>query len=102
MAEVEVWCRVTVVASDGSEVARHALSGAGRPDLAAVDHLARMALDARRLGAIVVLVDPAPDLVSLLDLAGLGIEVEGQAELGEEPLGVEEVEEELHPDDAPG
>jgi hypothetical protein len=102
MGEVELWCRVTVVASDGSELARHVLGGTGRPDLEAVDDIARTVLDARRLGAAVVLVDAARDLVALLDLAGLGVEVEGQTERGEEPLGIEEGQEELHPHDPAG
>jgi hypothetical protein len=105
MADVELWCRITLVGSDGSELACHALCGPGRPDMDTVDSIARAALTARRLGATVLLADVSPDLASLLDLAslrdldGLVVEVEGQAERGEEALGLEEVEEELHPDD---
>ncbi len=50
MAEVELWCRITVVGSDGSELACHALRGPGHPDLAAVDDVARAALYAHRRG----------------------------------------------------
>ena len=101
-----LWCRVTVVGPDGTEVLRRALLGPGRPDLATVDDVARLALHAARLGGALSITDLSPDLRELLDLAGLPaervvVEVEGQTEGGEEALGVEEVEEELHPDDPP-
>jgi hypothetical protein len=95
----ELWCRVTVVAADGTQVAGSTLRGPGQPDLRTVDVLARLALDARRLDARVVLAEVTPALVELLALAGLVVEVAGEAERREQALGVEEVEEELHPDD---
>ena len=70
------------------------------PDMATVDALARLALRARRLGCAVTLRDPSMELLELLGLAGLGevlpcaadsgLEVIGQPEEREEPLGVEE------------
>ena len=77
----------------------HELGGPGLPDLGAVDDVARLALLAGRLGGRIVLSDVSPAMRSLLELAGLGVEVEGEAEGGEEPLGVEEGQEELHPGD---
>ncbi|HVN51819.1 MAG TPA: hypothetical protein VMT43_10325 [Acidimicrobiales bacterium] len=78
---------------------RSVLRGPGTPDLATVDDVARLALRAARLGGVLAITDLSPDLEELLDLAGLGVEVQWQPEGGEEALGVEEVEEELHPDD---
>ncbi|MFF4502245.1 STAS domain-containing protein [Streptomyces sp. NPDC001401] len=62
----------------------------GPPGLGAVDLLARLELAARRAGGRIRLRDPAPSLHALLDLVGLRIEVEGQAEQREPPLRVEE------------
>jgi ABC-type transporter Mla MlaB component len=69
-------------------------------DMATVDALARLALRARRMGCAVTLRDPSTELLELVGLAGLGevlpcaavsdVEVIGQAEEREEPLGVEE------------
>jgi hypothetical protein len=88
MTDVQVWCRVTIVGPDGSQLSRRALEGPGNPDVGTVDELARLALLARRLGGGVVLADVSPTLGALLDLAGLRFEVKGQVEGGEEPLGV--------------
>jgi ABC-type transporter Mla MlaB component len=69
-------------------------------DMATVDALARLALRARRMGCAVSLRDPSTELLELVGLAGLGevlpcasasgVEVVGQSEQREEPLGVEE------------
>jgi ABC-type transporter Mla MlaB component len=69
-------------------------------DMATVDALARLALRARRMGCAVSLRDPSTELLELVGLAGLGevlpcapgsgVEVVGQSEEREEPLGVEE------------
>ena len=69
-------------------------------DMATVDALARLALRARRMGCAVSLRDPSTELLELVGLAGLGevlpcatdsgLEVIGQPEEREEPLGVEE------------
>jgi hypothetical protein len=96
---VTLWCRVLIVGADHTTLARHQLGGPGPPDLGAVDDVARLALLARRLGGRIILSDVTPALCALLELAGLRVEVEGQAEAGEEPVRVEEGQEELHPGD---
>lgn len=42
-----------------------------------------------------------PEMTELLDLAGLGVEVQRQAERGKEPLGIEGMEEEGELGDPP-
>ncbi|MEV5956929.1 STAS domain-containing protein [Streptomyces sp. NPDC051987] len=66
------------------------VGGLGTPGLAAVDLLARLELAARRAGGRIRLRDPDPALRSLLRFVGLRIQVEGEAEEREPPLGVEE------------
>ena len=53
-----------------------------------MDQVARLALLAGRLEGRIALADVSPSLRALLELAGLELEMEGQAELGEEPLGI--------------
>ncbi|MER5429702.1 STAS domain-containing protein [Streptomyces sp. NPDC002588] len=65
------------------------VAGIGPPGLAAVDLLARLQLAARRAGGHIRLRAPDPALRALLDLVGLPVEVEGDAEEGEPALGVE-------------
>jgi len=99
---VNLWCRVLILGADRTTLACHHLGGPGLPDLGAVDDLARLALLARRHGGRIVLSDVSPALRSLLELAGLAglrVEVEGEAEGGEEPRRLEEGQEELHPGD---
>ena len=60
------------------------------PDATTVDLLARLQLVARRLGCEVALASSPPRLQELLDLFGLPVEVVGQAEQREHPLGVQE------------
>jgi hypothetical protein len=78
-----------------------------RADLGTVDALARLALTARRMGARLVVRNASPELRALLDLAGLVmrrdgsdgalvLELEREAELGEQAVGVQE---EREPDD---
>jgi hypothetical protein len=67
-----MWARVVLIAAGDEVVAAWPVSGAGRPDIGTVDLLARMQLAAARLGWSLVLRDACPDLVRLLDLAGLG------------------------------
>jgi hypothetical protein len=86
---VNLWCRVQIVGADHTTLACHQLGGPGLPGLGAVDDVARLALRARRLGGRIILSDVSPGLRSLLCLAGLRVEVEGEAERREEPLGVE-------------
>ena len=76
------------------------------PDLATVDALARLALDARRAGCRIRLRQACPDLRNLLALAGLAeilpcvpasvVEVSGQAEERKE---VRRIQEERDPTD---
>jgi hypothetical protein len=119
------WCRLTVTGRDGHVLARVVLQGRGTPDVAAVDQVARWALTAARLGAVVRLGDVAPELRELLALAGLveadevpaatlvvevdddddepdgglAVQVQRQPEGGEQALGAHEGQEELHPGD---
>jgi hypothetical protein len=99
MATRERWCRATIVRRDGTVLADCVLEGSGVPNVGAVDEVARLALLAIRLGGRIAIAEVSPVLRELLDLAGLPVEMEGQAELGEEPLGVQERQEEVHPDD---
>jgi hypothetical protein len=101
MDTVEVWCRVTVVGPAGPEVVTCVLEGQGSPDLAAVDDVARLALLAVRLGGRIVLAEVSPAFRTLLELADLSVEVEGQVESGEEPLGIQRGQEEAHGGDPP-
>ena len=94
-----LWCRVKVVVGSGTVLLSHELGGSGLPDLGAVDEVAGLALLAGRLGGRIILTDVSPAMRSLLELAGLRVEVEREAKGGEEPCGVEEVQEELHPGD---
>jgi hypothetical protein len=67
----ERWCRVTMVGSDGDPIADGVLEGPSVPDLGTVHDLARLALLAQRLGAHLELAEVTPELVDLLELAGL-------------------------------
>jgi hypothetical protein len=74
--------------------------GLDRPDLEAIDAVARLALAARRLGCGIRLENASPDLRDLVAFVGLAevlpcsiasaVESGGQTEQGEEPGGVEE------------
>lgn len=99
MVALQRWCRVTVVGPDGTVVACCELDGPGFPGLGAVDDVARLALLASRLGGSITLAEVSPAMRELLELAGLCVEMEGQAELGEEPCGIQQREEEVHPGD---
>ena len=73
-----------------------------RPDLAVIDHLCRLQLDARRRGHPLRLRNPCVDMLALVRLVGLAeafgvpdpdaplLEVVGEPERGEQ-LGVQEV-----------
>ena len=88
-----------IVDADTDEVV--ARVDARRPDLALVDALARLQLDARRRGGRLRLRNATEELRGLLELVGLAdvlaVEPRRQPELGEE-LGVEEV---MQPRDRP-
>ncbi len=96
------WCRVTMIGPDGVALASGVLEGPGAPDIGAVDDVARLALLAKRLGGGLVLTDVSPDLRALVELTGLAVEMDGEPERREEPLGVQQVEEERHAGDLPG
>jgi hypothetical protein len=96
---INLWCRVTIVVADTTALICHELDGPGLPDLGAVDEVGRLALLAGRLGGRIILSDVCPAMHALLELAGLRVEVEGEPEVGEESLGIEEGQEELHPGD---
>jgi anti-anti-sigma regulatory factor len=65
-----------------------------RADLATIDALARLQLAARRAGLELRLCHASPELVELIAFVGLDemlrVEPDGQAEEGEQRLGVEE------------
>ena len=88
-----------IVDADTDEVV--ARVDARRPDLALVDALARLQLDARRRGGRLRLRNASDELRGLLELVGLAdvlaVEPRRQPELGKE-LGVEEV---MQPRDRP-
>ncbi len=95
------WCRVTILDQTSSVLTTADVEGHGLPDLAAIELIAHLMLMASRHGGRVVVTDCLPALRELLDFAALPVEVHGKAELGKEPLGIEEVEEEVHLDDPP-
>lgn len=78
------------MADSGAELLIIVMTGPGRPDLAAVDALARWQLAARRGGGSIELRGPCEELAGLLDLAGLLREMGGEAEGGKEARRVEE------------
>lgn len=92
---------MTVVGPDGRPEESEWLQGEGAPDLEVVDMVAHRALDSSRSGRRLVLGDVEPELEDLLRLAGLPVEMEGQAEGGEEPLHIEKGQEERHLGDLP-
>jgi hypothetical protein len=85
MAEREIWCRVRLVNQGGTELGRYSFEGYGEPDLTAVDIIARLSLVAGRQEAALVLEEVSDAMSLLLHLAGLSVQVEGQAEGREEP-----------------
>jgi ABC-type transporter Mla MlaB component len=84
-----LWCQVTILGPEAERLASWPLSGAGCPDLAVVEGLARLQLAAHRHGNRVMLTEVCAELLELLDLVGLRVEVGGQAEGGEDSLGIE-------------
>ena len=90
MADLDVWCRITVFRAEGDEVGSWELSGSGPPDLAVLDGVARLILVASRAGGSVVVHDLSARMAELVELVGLRREVGGQPEGREDGLGVEE------------
>ena len=72
-----------------------------KPDLAAIDRLARVRLDVSRSGCSLLLLQPSDELVALIELAGLGdvlrVEVQRKPKQREELRRVEEERELGHP-----
>jgi hypothetical protein len=101
MGCVQPWCRVSLVGPAGGAVLSWLVEGPDPPDLGTVDDLARLALLAGRLGGVIVVTELSPPLRDLLDLAGLGVQVEREPERREEPFGVQRGEEVVHPGDLP-
>jgi hypothetical protein len=99
MVACQRWCRATVFGGDGRVIGEYVFEGEGRPDLGAVDGVARLALLVSRVGGRVALVDVSPEMRELLGLVGLAVEVEGQSELREEPLGIQERQKRIDSDD---
>jgi len=95
------WCRVVILGPDRTALAGWQLKGPGLPDLSAIEDLAQLALLARRFGGSIIVCEASTPTRELIELAGLGVEMEGQTELGKEPLGVEKRQEETHLGDAP-
>jgi hypothetical protein len=108
MGNCHRWCRITVVDPGAAVLVSWDLGGPTPAQLGAVDAIARLALLARRAGAMIRLTEVSPELRQLLDLAGLSVEwaglpveVEGQAEGREEPPRIQQRQEEVHPGDLP-
>ncbi len=76
MADFQLWCRMALIGPGGAVLATRRLCGAGVPGIGAVDDVARLALAAARLGGRVVVGEVSPEMAELLELAGLGVEVE--------------------------
>jgi hypothetical protein len=93
MATFERWCRVRLIGPHGDPLGSCEVGGPNGPDLRAVDEVARLTLLTARLGGRIELVDVKPALRELIDLAGLGVEMDRQAKGGKQPLRIEQVEE---------
>jgi hypothetical protein len=65
-----------VLDDQGEVLAGGFVSGEAKPDIEAVNTIARLALMARRSGTRFKLADACPELLELLELAGLAVEVE--------------------------
>jgi hypothetical protein len=72
-----------VLVRAGTEVASWPMRRRGRPDLALVDELARLHVEAIRMGCGIQLRQPCRSLVELLDLVGLGAVVVERAQGGD-------------------
>jgi ABC-type transporter Mla MlaB component len=62
---------IVVLTRDGRDVATWPLPLCGRPDMAVVDGLARLQLEARRLGCSIRLRNVCRQLAELIELSGL-------------------------------
>jgi hypothetical protein len=95
------WGVARISDARGTVLAEWVLQGPGHPGLRAVDVIARLALMARRRGAVLTVAEASAELCQLLELCGLPVDVQRQAESGEEALRVNEGQEEAHNGDLP-
>jgi hypothetical protein len=70
------WCRIVIV-GDGHDHEVGVLEGGGEPGIDTVEKIARLALETRRHGRELVLLDVAPALRELIELCGLFVEMRG-------------------------
>ena len=70
------WCRFSLLDEEGSEIASGFLTGDAGPDIDAVNAIARLVLTARRSGTTFKLFDACPELIELIELAGLSVQVD--------------------------
>jgi hypothetical protein len=104
MPDWRCWCRIRTVDRDGTFRDAGTFGGRASPDLEAVDRLARRLVTLRHHDQRPFLVAVDARLAELLELVGLAdlvVEVQGEAEGGEEALRVDEVEEPAHGTDGP-
>ena len=60
-----------VLTRNGRDVASWPLPACGRPDMAVVDQLARLHLQAQRLGCSIIVRNASPELRELIGFSGL-------------------------------
>lgn len=89
------WFRVTTTDEQGAE-AGWLVGGYGSPALDAVDAVGRLMLLARRAGSAIRFSEVIPEVRELLELAGLGAEMQWEPEGGKEKLGLHGGEEDRH------
>ena len=97
-----LWCRASAVDREGTPTGDSVvIEGSGAPDLAVVDELARWMLGVTRAGRSIVVEFVAPRMAELLELSGLSVKVQGQAEGREQPPRVKRLEKEGELGDPP-
>jgi hypothetical protein len=84
------WCRLTII-DDADSL----------PDMSIVEQIARLALAAHRAGGRLVVETLCDELAELFELAGLGVEVQWEAERREQPLRLEGGQEDRQLGDLP-
>lgn len=94
------WFRVTMTDEQGVE-AGWLVGGYGAPALDAVDAVARLMLLARRAGTPVRFSEVATGVRELVELAGVGVEMQWEPEGGEQQLGLHRGEEDRQLGDLP-
>jgi len=84
------WCRLTIV-DDANTL----------PDISIVEQIARLALASHRAGGRLVIETLCKELAELFELAGLGVQVQWEAERREQPLRLQGGEEDCQLGDLP-